>query len=277
MELSIAEQLAYSTVKIEVEYSDKTEGSGTGFFFRLLEKNDSHIPVIITNNHVVKNSINGRFILTLKDKDGNPINGSYKTIEFSDFENHWIHHPDSSVDLCAMPIAPLINEANKMGINFYYITLDKSLIPKKEEVLKYNYVEDILMVGYPIGISDQFNNLPVFRRGITATHPANDYENRQEFMIDAACFPGSSGSPVILYNVPYYMDEKGNTIFQKRVKLLGVLYAGPQYSSEGKIIIINVPTKNIPIVKSNIPTNLGLVIKSSRLFDFDSIFDNKTK
>jgi len=179
MELSIAEQLAYSTVKIEVEYSDKTEGSGTGFFFRLLEKNDSHIPVIITNNHVVKNSINGRFILTLKDKDGNPINGSYKTIEFSDFENHWIHHPDSSVDLCAMPIAPLINEANKMGINFYYITLDKSLIPKKEEVLKYNYVEDILMVGYPIGISDQFNNLPVFRRGITATHPANDYENRQ--------------------------------------------------------------------------------------------------
>ena len=28
------------------------------------------------------------------------------------------------------------------------------------------------MVGYPIGISDEVNNLPIFRKGYTASHPA---------------------------------------------------------------------------------------------------------
>ena len=277
MDLTISEQLAYSTVRIEVDYPDKTIGSGTGFFFRLLDKGDSHIPVIVTNKHVVKNTIKGRFVLTLKDNNGAPIDGSHKTIEINDFENRWIQHPDSLIDLCIMTIAPLLAEANKMGIKFFYISLDKNLIPTDKDMLEYNYVEDILMVGYPIGISDQYNNLPVFRRGITATHPANDYESKQEFMIDAACFPGSSGSPVILYNVPYYMDKKGNTIFQKRVKLLGVLYAGPQYTAEGTIVIKNVPTKNIPVVISQIPTNLGLVIKSSKILDFEPILEKLQK
>lgn len=277
MDLSISEQLAYSTVRIEVEYSDKKTGSGTGFFFKLLDKGDSHIPVIVTNKHVVKNTIKGRFVLTLKDNNGVPIDKLHKTIEMNNFENRWIQHPDSLIDLCIMPIAPLLAEANKMGINFFYIALDKSLIPSDKEMLEYNYVEDILMVGYPIGISDQYNNLPVFRRGITATHPGNDYENKQEFMIDAACFPGSSGSPVILYNVPYYTDKKGNTIFQKRVKLLGILYAGPQYTAEGSIVIKNVPTNNIPVVMSQIPTNLGLVIKSSKILDFEPILEKLQK
>ena len=271
MDLSITEQLSYSTVRIEVDYPDKTTGSGTGFFFRLLDKGDSHIPVIVTNKHVVKNTIKGRFVLTLQNDDGAPIDSVHKIIEFDNFESRWIPHPDSTIDLCIMPIAPLLTEAKKLDINFFYISLDKSLIPSDQEMLEYNYVEDVLMVGYPIGISDQYNNLPVFRRGITATHPANDYENRKEFMIDAACFPGSSGSPVILYNAPYYMDKKGNTIFKKRIRLLGILYAGPLYTAEGSILIKNIPTKNVPVVISQIPANLGLVIKSSKILDFEQI------
>lgn len=52
------------------------------------------------------------------------------------------------------------------------------------------------MVGYPDGIWDEFNNQPIVRRGITATHPKNDFNGKGEFLIDAVCFPGSSGSPV---------------------------------------------------------------------------------
>lgn len=36
--------------------------------------------------------------------------------------------------------------------------------------------------------------------GSTASHPAYNYNNRNEFVIDCACYPGSSGSQVMLYN-----------------------------------------------------------------------------
>ena len=32
----------------------------------------------------------------------------------------------------------------------------------------------------------------------------------KKFLIDAACFPGSSGSPVIMYNTVGYTDKAGN-------------------------------------------------------------------
>jgi len=67
------------------------------------------------------------------------------------------------------------------------------------------------MVGYPIGLWDEKNNYPIFRKGITATHPANDYNGKSEFMIDAACFPGSSGSPVYIIDELNYVDKKVTT------------------------------------------------------------------
>jgi len=51
-------------------------------------------------------------------------------------------------------------------------------------------IEDIIMIGYPDGIWDSINNQPIIRRGITATQPKNNFNGKQEFLIDAACFPG---------------------------------------------------------------------------------------
>jgi len=63
-------------------------------------------------------------------------------------------------------------------------------------------------------------------------------------MIDAACFPGSSGSPVFLYNTGGWATRSGTSLWVGiRIKLLGLLYAGPVHTIEGEIIIVNVPTQ----------------------------------
>ena len=54
------------------------------------------------------------------------------------------------------------------------------------------------MIGYPDGIWDSVNNLPVIRKGITATHPHISWNGKTEFLTDIASFPGSSGSPYFL-------------------------------------------------------------------------------
>lgn len=271
-DLSLTEQLAYCTIRIEVSNS-KESGIGTGFFFRFFEKDGSNVPAIVTNKHVVLGMTKGAFLFSSKNDDGTPDNKNHIPVVLDNFDKLWIMHPDPKVDLAIMSIQPLLDEAVKKEFKPFFISLDKNLIPSDEKLKDLSAVEDILMVGYPIGLWDSVNNFPLYRKGITSSHPANDYNGKSEFVIDAASFPGSSGSPVFLANIGNYVDKKGNTIIATRFYLLGVLYAGPQYTATGDIVVIDVPTKKDTLVKSSIPTNLGYVIKSKKLFDFDSVLD----
>ena len=275
MNLSISEQLCYSTVRIECEYTNGSIGTGSGYFFKFKEDktNNKHIPVDITNKHVVKDSKKGKIIFTKADANSEPIDTDHFEIFIDNFESFWKMHPNSDVDLCSMPIAPFIIAANQQNINLFYIPLDISLIPTNKQLEDLSALEEIIMIGYPNGIWDSKNNKPIFRKGITATHPAKDYEGKKEFMIDAACFPGSSGSPVFLLNEGGYRDKHGNTYLgQSRIYLLGTLYAGPQHTATGEIKIINVPTSQKPVVISSIPNNLGLIIKSERIKELENLY-----
>lgn len=275
MDLSISEQLQYSTVRIECEHSDGGMSTGSGYFFKFKEnkKSGEHIPVVITNKHVINGAIRGRLILTKMNETGYPLDTEHFNFDIENFESYWRKHPDSEVDLCAMPIAPFLNAAKDRGQKIFYIPLDNSLIPSDEQLEELSALEDVVMVGYPNGIWDSTNNKPIFRKGVTATHPFFDYNGKKEFMIDAACFPGSSGSPVFLLNEDGYRDKKGNTYLgATRIYILGTLYAGPQHTATGEVKVINIPTSQKPIAISNIPNNLGLIIKSSRIKELENLF-----
>lgn len=266
MDLSITEKLIYSTVIIETD-----TGTGTGFLFELLEADNECVPVIITNKHVIRGAKQGRIRFSKANDDGEPLDQEHHIFTFDDFENMWISHPENDVDLCIMPIAHILEDASKRDIKLFYISLSKILIPTDEEIDKLTAMEDIVMIGYPNGIWDSVNNKPIIRRGVTATHPKFDYNGNAEFMIDAACFPGSSGSPVLLLNLGTYSERNSGVIAGNRIKLLGVLYAGPQHTATGDIRIINVPTRNEHISVTTIPNNLGIVIKSKKILDFEEV------
>jgi len=142
---------------------------------------------------------------------------------------------------------------------------------------EFDALDDVILIGYPIGIWDSINNMPLFRRGITSTRPALKYQGRREFVIDAACFPGSSGSPVFRYKPALGLKGTANQVVvtgdAPQLTLLGVLYAGPQYTVEGELQIVTVPTQQQPVPVSRIPTNLGYVIQADCLLEFEPIVE----
>ena len=271
--LSIAEQLAYCTVRLECDLAGGDVSTGTGFFFNFSEKGEQSVPAIVTNKHVVKGAIAGRFHLTVRDSDGGPMIGETVAASLDRFESRWMMHSSPDIDLCAMPIEPLLREAQAKGKGVFYRTFTVSQIATETELQGLDQIEDITMIGYPTGLWDRKNNMPVFRRGATATHPARDWNGKPEFMIDAACFPGSSGSPVLLFNVGGYTDKQGNTtVGSARLKMLGVLYAGPQHVADGEIVMVPIPTANRPIALTAIPLHLGIVVKAKELMNLDAQF-----
>ena len=269
MPLTQAEVLMHTTVRLECTLNNGRVSTGTGFFFSFKVDDKTHVPVIITNKHVINGSKAGAFVLTRSNEQGEPVHGSTERIVLDNFESLWLKHPEDNVDLAVFPLAPLYHQAEAKGINFFAPPMGEDLLPSEAKLADLSGLESITMIGYPNGIWDEKNNLPIVRRGITATNPKYDYNGLPLFVIDCACFPGSSGSPVLIFDQGGYLDAKGNlNLGGGRVILLCVLFAGPQHVAEGEIQTIDVPLAQIPISLSKIPNNLGFVIKSRKIAEF---------
>lgn len=272
MNLTLTEQLMYSTVKIETFYEDGSRGSGTGFTMEFKKSKDGFIPVLITNKHVVENSVEGRLTFTLMDKNGKVKDGENHEVVYSNFESRWIKHPNPDIDLCYLPLENGINHLKASGIEVFLKELPIDIIPTSDEVEGLDMLEEIVMIGYPNGIWDDINNKPIFRTGTTATHPKLDYRGKKEFVIDMACFPGSSGSPVLLVNQGSYIAKHGDIMMgQNRIYLLGVLYAGPCHNVKGEVEVVPIVDMFKGTSETRIPNSLGYVIKSSEILELEKL------
>lgn len=270
MALSLSEQLGYTTIRIESICNDGSTSTGTGFFYDFCVENGTRIPSIVTNKHVLSNSKIIKLTFTQADDNDNPIDTKHYNISIDSASAIIVNHADKNVDLCAIMIGHIATHFASKNQKIFVRSLNKENILTDYDKYDINALEEILMIGYPNGLWDNINNKPIFRRGITATHPKHDYCGAKEVMIDAACFPGSSGSPVFIFNQGIYKTKSGRLTSGDRLVLLGVLYAGPQHTVKGDVVIVNVPTKLTEIALSTIPNNLGIVIKAERLLELEN-------
>lgn len=266
--LILTEQLLHATTLIEIfDSKEQKIGTATGFFFRLFLKGENSIEVIVTNRHVVESASSVVITLTRTNARGLPDFGNNKRVRLV----QWISHPDPKVDLAIIALGPTIGPMVSAGEKFMIAGVAPDLIATDEELRNLTPLEDVLVIGYPDGLSDTTNNVPVFRRGITATPVYLDFQNEPKFLLDAAIFGGSSGSPVFLFNQGSWQDRAGHFSIGTRLKLLGVVFAVAQHKINGEIVMRPAPTQLKPVVETLIPNNVGVCIKASKILDFEPI------
>ncbi len=261
---SPSEQLMYSTVKLNT-----ASGSGTGYFFQFEFGKDKFTPIIVTNRHVINSNADEivSFYLHLKDGE-NPADNSLSI----NYKTKWQFH--STQDLCFCFLAPLLHEIReKHKKEIFFIPLTEDLIWDNAKLSELTAIEDVVMVGYPSGLWDTKNNFPLFRKGITSSHPAIDFNKENIGAVDIASFPGSSGSPIFILDEKAYSNKKGELVIGgQRVVFLGTLFSGPQLDTEGKVVVIDVPTQQTISLLTPMMINLGYYIKANALLEFrDSI------
>lgn len=104
--------------------------------------------------------------------------------------------------------------------------------------------------------------IPIVRKGITATPFSVDFEGEPIFLIDGSIFPGSSGSPVFLYDRGSYSPKGKVLIAGSRIFFLGVVTSCYIINGNNQIESVDVPIKTEPIIITSQLINLGRVIKS---------------
>lgn len=292
-----AELLSYLTVRLACVKPNGVVSCGTGFFYDIPHIADKslHIPVIVSNRHVVKDVIETIIAFTLTDANSLPSSGVYK-IRIDNRAFPWINHPDTSVDLSVLPVAPVLDHMNAQGKKPFFFALNSSYIADEEYLKSITQTDEVIMIGYPGGLWDDVNNQPIFRKGILATSPRKNFQGRREFLIDMPVYWGSSGSPVLLFSDGMYFDRNsGSGMLGGRVKLLGINYATITNTVTGKVVPVPVPTvvesepdtrsatnSQVPNTtqrfsleaKMGIPNNIGIIIQASRLKEIEEMFAN---
>lgn len=264
MENYMSDFLADNIIKATVMISCDNNSTGTGFIYCLKNDRGEIAPFIVTNKHVIAGATQVGFIVRAQNEQTGEVFKKFP-VTITDITKGIELHPEKDVDLCAFPLGPIIHELGKKNLTMdYYPFNSDNLFDKYEDKDSFTAIEDVFMTGYPRGIWDRVNNKPITRKGITATDYKENWEGKKEFVIDIACYPGSSGSPVYVYNNgPFLLN--GKHVFGQRLILLGILYGGIEYSADGELKVVEVPTAQtvIPITKMSL--NIGVVIKSEKL------------
>lgn len=258
---SLAENLLYTTIRIDTKSADGQAGSGTGFIY-VHKVGDDHIPVIVSNKHVVEGFPNGSMTFTVRDGE-HPKQGHGFRLDIGDFSDSWVGHPDPSVDVAVLPLVPLEEHLKQIGVDIFYRAVTPDIVPTAQQVEELDAFEQLVFIGYPNGIWDKRNLLPIMRTGTTATPLSIDFEGQPKFLMDASVFPGSSGSPVFLYNPGMYYSKNGNTTVGTRLMFVGVVAAVFFRNDIHDIVSIPIPTNNKKAVAlSKEMIDLGIVYKS---------------
>ena len=202
----------HATVRVENEWGK----GGTGFLvIRKMEKKQGKV-FLVTNKHVIHPAPEARekaqhltLFLNVRGKDGTVTGKSFRVPLIEDDQKLWREHPNPPVDVLAVDITSLINShPNLENRGADYSLFASPRVLKEENITE---GEEVLILGYPLGLFHTRIHSPLVRQGIVATkigeriqvrfHSSSGDPQRVEipgFLIDAHIIPGSSGSPVVL-------------------------------------------------------------------------------
>ena len=263
---SPSDQAIEGTVRIINHQKNGTTSCGTGFFYRYQD----HI-FIVTNKHVLKDAEQIEFKVFICDENGVPDYQNMETFILKEDEliRYSYGHNSKDVDIQIISFTKFLIEtrltnegfykSQLINYNFYVRSVTEKNICDQKQLENLFAIEDIVFVGYPNGMWDEVNHLPIMRTGTTASLLTKDYNGEPSFLIDASVFPGSSGSPVFILNDAMFSDRT-NSFRGSRFIFLGVLASTFWQASSGEITIAPIPTATTPIAIFKQMIDLGVVM-----------------
>ena len=181
-------KMLFNIVKLSIKTKSGKSSIGTSFFYKV-ERKGIERNLLITNKHVLEDAIEITFFLhTSFEKPGSIRK---LTMSGENLMSVSTFHPYNQ-DLCAIDVTNYIKSEDK----FYSLNSDYLLIEEDQELKK--IVENVYIIGYPEGLEDVINKLPVITVGTTASSLSINYNGDSLIMLNAFSMPGSSGSPVFV-------------------------------------------------------------------------------
>jgi len=168
----------------------------TGFLIQV--QNIFHL---VTAKHVVVNKLTGRMqdedlVVSLNRKGGGIISRSIKDLK-DQYGVNWIFHGNKDVDVAIIPFR-LVPSQDDVKV------IPDSLFLALDGVFELN---DVFFLSFQPGLESEAEIEPIIRSGVVSM-----IGDDGSFYLDAAAFPGNSGSPVFLRPSPMRYNREGQGV-----------------------------------------------------------------
>jgi hypothetical protein len=249
------DQMFFTTVRVAVETNAGPE-YGTACLLEYSFRPNFSTIYLATAAHLLENASRGTLAFVPNDRDGPKLQP--QVVEISDFQQAFVRHPNPRVDVAVIGVDLLsLHNLVKGDFRPYWHAIRERQAAGPVQFERMDSVQEIRFVGYPSGHYDRVNGLPIVRQGITASPPAIDYNGEPVFLIDAAVYFGSSGSPVFLSPQRF---EKGSNLF------LGILSEMVRATTTGSVENVP-PAITLEALRTARLLNLGIVYKTSAIYE----------
>lgn len=244
----------YATVPIENPQGEL----GTGFLvLRKIDENQGRV-FLVTNKHVVSKDQASRAAVpyvtchfNTSEPDGTKGTTSGEVpLANDDGSRRFREHPDADTDVYAIDVTDVMERNPR--IEKRWVGYDLFADESKRNELDITVGEDVVTIGYPLGLRQGTSNFPLVRQGLIATKIGTPLRDKiqsttgglrdrtlRAFLIDGATVPGSSGSPVILKPVIGRIQGDSIVMGSAPPVLLGII-------AESKYAPIQIGTAVIP-------------------------------
>jgi len=269
------EQLFFCTTRIEAVGDGSSRTSvGTGFIVSRPDGANGQYLFVVTARHVLE-GFNKATISFVASKNSKPELGKRCEIKMEGVSHVTFFHPDKSVDVAIFPFVPVLQLLEKGGSRPFFRSIPEMIIPNAETERDLSAIQPVVFMGYPRGLRDEKHLLPVARRGFTATPYVVDFNGLPIFLIDAAVFGGSSGSPVIVLDQGVYPTRDGQMKFG-RMLWLGLVSQAYFHTEEGVVQFKSMPSQEtVPTYQTTQALSLGVVVKANAVSETIDAFLKK--
>jgi S1-C subfamily serine protease len=204
MKILDREIFAVSLVKFRKNGITDPDKSASGFFYEHTNK-----LYFVTNRHViideeydfVPDSLELNLHINQEDLNKNK---KYTINLYEEDKKLWLEHPTGGkkIDVVAVPV-----DKDEIDSKFHVVAFsEKDLISPRRFI---SIGDDLLVVGYPLGIRDTKHKTPIVRSAIIASVYPLPFDGEQYFLIDSFLHDGTSGSPVLLKPSDVIRDVSG--------------------------------------------------------------------
>ena len=220
---------------------------GTGFFVFKRIDDESALPFLVTNRHVLEGK--REVIIRMIEKDTSKLQKVKLTLINSDNKKRYSVHDNPAVDIAVVRLAG--NEIMNNHLQFSAFDIDEHTLCSFDLAAQGGEAgTQVYMLGFPMELVDVDSNAPICRGGYIARMDKAEIEKSKLFLLDIQNFPGNSGSPIITR--PEVVGISNTPVLNKSV-LIGVVKSYLPYTEK----LINQQTQQVVEIRSE---NSGIAL-----------------
>jgi hypothetical protein len=212
--------LIQATVRVEQPVGGGQSTVGTGFIVASPAPDGSPRTILITADHVLAGMPHERATVGFRERDGA---GHWRyapmrvRIRRPGGQPLWTKHPTQDVAVVELPA----------GLSPPALPADELPGERALETLNVHPGDEMMVVGYPRGLSANAQGFPILSAGRVASYPLSPAEKYPTYLVNMNVHAGNSGGPVYLVLPPAEPDSRTG-----RVVVTGLLTQQLKYNGD---------------------------------------------